>query len=53
MINTYMKENIDIRYKKVWIRKEEEEVNKYQIPEIARLEITRDEEKYAKKQGAL
>ena len=24
MINTSMKENIDIRYKKVWIRKQEE-----------------------------
>jgi hypothetical protein len=39
MIDTSMKENIDIRYKKVWIRKHEEHVNKEQVPEIARLEI--------------
>ena len=39
MIDTSMKENIDIRYKKVWIRK-----HKDQVPEIARLEIKRDEE---------
>jgi hypothetical protein len=39
MIDTSMKENIDIRYKKVWIRKQEEQVNKYQVPEIARLAI--------------
>jgi hypothetical protein len=44
MIDTSMKENIDIRYKKVWIRKHEEQVNKDQVPEIARLEIKRDEE---------
>ena len=28
MIDTSMKENIDIRYKKVWIIKQEEQVNK-------------------------
>jgi hypothetical protein len=28
MIDTFMKENIDIKYKKVWIRKQEEHVNK-------------------------
>jgi hypothetical protein len=39
MIDTSMKENIDIRYKKVWIRKQEEQVNKDQVPEIARLTI--------------
>jgi hypothetical protein len=39
MINTSMKENTDIRYKKVWIRKHEEQVNKDQVPEIARLTI--------------
>jgi hypothetical protein len=44
MIDTSMKENIDIRYKKVWIRKQEEQVNKDQVPEIARLEIKQDEE---------
>jgi hypothetical protein len=43
MIDTSMKENIDIRYKKVWIRKQEEQVNKDQVPEIARLAIKRDE----------
>jgi hypothetical protein len=43
MIDTSMKENTDIRYKKVWIRKLEEQVNKDQVPEITRLEITRDE----------
>ena len=44
MIDTSMKENIDIRYKKVWIRKNEEQVNKDQVPKITRLEIKRDEE---------
>jgi hypothetical protein len=39
MIDTSMKKNIDIRYKKVWIRKQEEQVNKDQVPEIARLKI--------------
>jgi hypothetical protein len=43
MIDTSMKENIDIIYKKVWIRKHEEQVNKDQVPEITRLEIKRDE----------
>jgi hypothetical protein len=49
MIDTSMKENTDIRYKKVWIRKQEEQVNKYQVPEIARLEIKRDEENSTEK----
>jgi hypothetical protein len=49
MIDTSMKENIDIRYKKVWIRKHEEQVNKDQVPEIARLEIKRDEENSTEK----
>jgi hypothetical protein len=44
MIDTYMKENTDIIYNKVWIRKYEEQVNKEQVPEIARLAIKRDEE---------
>ena len=44
-----MKENIDIRYKIVWIRKQEERVNKDQVPEITRLEIKRDGEKYIDK----
>jgi hypothetical protein len=44
MIDTSMKENTDIRCKKVWIRKHEEQVNKDQVPEIARLAIKRDEE---------
>jgi hypothetical protein len=44
MIDTSMKENTDIRYKKVWIRKHEEQVNKDQVPEIVRLEIKQDEE---------
>ena len=39
-----MKEKTDIRYKKVWIRKHEEHVNKDQVPEIARLTIKQDEE---------
>jgi hypothetical protein len=49
MINTSMKENTNIRYKKVWIRKQEEQVNKDQVPEITRLVIKRDEEKTTKK----
>jgi hypothetical protein len=44
MIDTSMKENTDIRYKKVWIRKQEEQVNKDQVPEITRLTIKQDEE---------
>jgi hypothetical protein len=43
MIDTSMKQNTDIRYKKVWIRKQEEQVNKDQVPEITRLVIKRDE----------
>jgi hypothetical protein len=49
VIDTSMKENIDIRYKKVWIRKHEEKVNKDQVPKIARLEIKRDEENSTEK----
>jgi hypothetical protein len=44
MIDTSMKENSNIRYKKVWIRKHEERVNKDHVPKIAKLEIKRDEE---------
>jgi hypothetical protein len=44
MIDTSMKENIDIRYKKVWIRN-----NKEHVPEIARLAIKRDEENSTEK----
>jgi hypothetical protein len=44
MIDTSMKDNTDIRYKKVWIRKQEE-----QVPEIARLTIKRDEENSTEK----
>jgi hypothetical protein len=49
MINNSMKENIDIRYKKVWIRKQEEKVNKDQVPEITRLAIKQDEENSTEK----
>jgi septal ring factor EnvC (AmiA/AmiB activator) len=49
MIDTSMKDNTDIRYKKVWIRKQEEQVNKDQVPEIARLTIKRDEENSTEK----
>jgi hypothetical protein len=49
MIDTSMKENTDIRYNKVWIRKQEEQVNKYQVPEITRLEIKRDEQNSTEK----
>jgi hypothetical protein len=49
MIDTSMKENIDIRYKKVWIRKQKEQVNKDQVLEIARLAIKRDEENSTEK----
>ena len=49
IINTSMKENNDIIYKKVWIRKHEEQVNKDQVPEIARLAIKRDEKNSTKK----
>jgi hypothetical protein len=44
MIDTSMKENNDIRYKKVWIRKHKEQVNEDQVPEIAILAIEQDEE---------
>jgi hypothetical protein len=49
MIDTSIKENTGIRYKKVWIRKQEEQMNKDQVPEIERLEIKRDEEKSTEK----
>jgi hypothetical protein len=39
VIDISMKENTDIKYKKVWITKQEEEVNKDQVLEIARLPI--------------
>jgi hypothetical protein len=48
MIDTSMKENTDIKYKKVWVRKHEEQVNKDQVLEIARLAIKRDEENSTK-----
>jgi hypothetical protein len=48
-INTSMKESTNIRYKKLWIRKWEEQVNKDQVPEIARLAIKQDEENYTEK----
>jgi hypothetical protein len=44
-----MKENTNIRYKKVWIRKQEEHVNKDQVQEITRLAIKRDEENSTEK----
>ena len=44
-----MKENTDIIYKNVWIRKHEERVKKDQILEIAILEIERDEENSTEK----
>jgi hypothetical protein len=43
MVDTSMKNNTDIRYKKVWIRKHEKQVNKDQLPEITILAIKRDE----------
>jgi hypothetical protein len=49
MIDTSMKENIDIRYKKIWIRKQEEQVNKDPVLEIARLTIKQDEENSTEK----
>jgi hypothetical protein len=49
MIDTSMKENTNIIYKKVWIRKQEEHVNKDQVPKITRLAIKRDEENYTEK----
>jgi hypothetical protein len=49
MIDTSMKENTNIRYKKVWIRKQEEQVNKDQVPEIARLAVKQDEENSTEK----
>jgi hypothetical protein len=49
IIDTSMKENTDIRYKKVWIRKQKEQVNKDQAPQIARLTIKRYEENSTEK----
>jgi hypothetical protein len=49
MIDTSMKENTDIKYKKVWIRKQEEQVNKDHVPEIARLTLKQDEENSTEK----
>jgi hypothetical protein len=49
MIDTSMKENTDIIYKKVWIRKQEEQVNKDQVPEITILTIKRDEKNSTEK----
>jgi HJR/Mrr/RecB family endonuclease len=49
MIDTFMKDNTNIRYNKVWIRKQEEQVKKYQVLEIAILEIKRYEDKSTKK----
>ena len=49
MVNTYMKENTDIIYKKVWIRKQEEQVNKDKVLQITRLKIKRDEENSTEK----
>ena len=49
MIDTSMKDNTNSKYKKVWIRKQEEQVNKDQVPEIARLTIKRDEENSTEK----
>jgi hypothetical protein len=49
MIDTSMKENVDIICNKLWIRKHEEHVNKDRLPDIARLEIKRDEENYTEK----
>jgi hypothetical protein len=50
MIDTSMKENTDIRCKKVWIRKHEEHVNKDQVPYVTRLEIKQYEEFYREKE---
>ena len=50
MIDTSMKENTNILYKKVWIRKQEEHVNKDQVPEIERLAIKQDEENSREKE---
>jgi hypothetical protein len=49
MIDTSIKEKNDIRYKKLWIRKHEEQVNKDQVLEIARLAIKQDEQNYTEK----
>jgi hypothetical protein len=46
-----MKKETYIRYTKIWKRKEQEEeqVKKDQVPEITRLEIARNKDKYIKK----
>jgi len=49
MIDTYIKENTNIRYKKVWIRKHEEHVNKDHVPYITILSIKWDEENSTEK----
>ena len=49
MIDTSMKENTDIIYKKVWIRKQGDQVNKDQVPEIAILAIKWDEQNSTEK----
>ena len=49
MIYNSMKENTDIIYNKVWIRKHKEQVNKDHVLEIARLSIKRDEENSTEK----
>jgi hypothetical protein len=43
MIDTSMIENNDIRYKKVWKRKQEQ-VTKDQVPEITGFAVVREEE---------
>ena len=51
MIDTSMKVNIDIKYKKVWKIKgrQEEQRNKEQVPNIAGLEMVQDHEKSTSK----
>jgi hypothetical protein len=49
VIDNSMKENTDIRYKKVWIIKQEEQMNKDWVPKITRLAVKRDEDKSTKK----
>jgi hypothetical protein len=49
MIDNSMKENTYIRYKKVWIRKYKEQMNKEKVPRITRLEIKEDEENSTEK----
>jgi len=42
MMDTSIKDKIDIRYKKVWKTKQEERVNKEQILEIAGFAVVRE-----------